>query len=279
MARIASLAILASGTEGKDFLAEKYGAVIANIQKRTISARIKNNNLSGDPTTGTVEAKRFENSSTAAYGTARAGSAGEKIKAKPVVIAIDVDRELIHEVENKDTKLYGVDGLVERTATQDQRDVARELERAFFSTAATAAGAVDVSAGADIAAKLEILIQDLETTKNDFVDGVERDIMHLALAPSVYGQARTYFDKVQDGGAKGEEFNLFHGVKVDSSVYLPEGVDAVLQVEGSVAQPTLFTIQNAEKIPFSNAYAFGLFVSYGTKAVTPDLIRKVVNPF
>ena len=94
MARIASLAILAS-TTGNDYLAEKYGDVIKNIAKNTISGRIKNQNLSGDPSTGTVEAKRFSNTTSKAYGTARSGGAGEKLKAKPVVIAIDTDKRVL----------------------------------------------------------------------------------------------------------------------------------------------------------------------------------------
>lgn len=277
MARIQSLAILAS-TTGNDYLAEKYGAVIQNIQKNTISGRIKNNNLSGDPTTGTVEAKRFSNTASKSYGTARSGGAGVKITAKPVVVAIDTDKELIREVENKDVRLYGVDGLVERQTAADEASIKRELERAFFAEAVTAGTAVSLTE-TGIADKLEELIQKLEVVKNDYVDGVPRDVMHLALAPSVYGKARTYFDKVQDGGAHGESFDVFHGVRVDSSTYLPSGTDAVLQVEGSVAQPVLFTPQPAAKIPFSNAYAFGMFFSYGTKAVTEDLIFTVSNPF
>lgn len=270
MARIASLAILAS-TTGNDYLAEKYGDVIKNISKTTISGRIKNQNLSGDPTTGTVEAKRFSNTTSKSYGTARSGGAGEKLKAKPVVIAINTDKELIREVEAKDVRLYGVDGLVERQAAADEASVKRELERAFFAEAKSAGTAVTLTE-TDIADQLEELIQTLEVVSNDYVDGVPRDVMHLALAPSLYGKARTYFDKVQDGGAHGEEFNTFHGVRVDSSTYLPNGTVAVLQVEGSIAQPVMFTRQDATKIPFSNAYAFGLFFSYGTKAVSEDLI-------
>ena len=57
MARIASLNILLS-TTGNDYLAEKYGAVIANVQKRCISQLIKNTNLSGTPGAGTYEANR-----------------------------------------------------------------------------------------------------------------------------------------------------------------------------------------------------------------------------
>jgi hypothetical protein len=275
MARIASLAILAS-TTGNDYLAEQYGAVIQNIAKRTISQRIKNQNLSGDPTSGTVEAKRFSNTSSKAYGTARSGGAGEKLKAKPVVIAINTDRELIREVEAKDTKLYGVDGLVERQAAEDEKSITRELERAFFSEAVTAGTAVTLTE-TEIADKLEELIQTLEVVHNDYVDGVERSDMILVLAPGLYGKARTYFDKVEGGNATAESFNMFHGVRVESSVFLPDGTDAVLMVVGSVAQPVMFTRQNAERVPFSNAYAFGIFFSYGTKAVSEDLIFTVAS--
>ena len=58
MARISSLNVLLTDS-GKDFLAEQYGKVIANIQKNPISSQLKNTDLSGSPTSGTVEAKRF----------------------------------------------------------------------------------------------------------------------------------------------------------------------------------------------------------------------------
>ena len=98
MARIASLNILLS-TTGNDYLAEKYGAVIANVQKRCISQLIKNTNLSGTPGAGTYEAKRFENKTSQSYGTARSGGAGQAIKATPVTVPVNVDKELIVEAE------------------------------------------------------------------------------------------------------------------------------------------------------------------------------------
>ena len=69
MARIASLNILLDPT-GKDYLAELYGKVIENVNKQLISARMKNTDLSGNPESGTVEAKRFQNAASKAYGTA-----------------------------------------------------------------------------------------------------------------------------------------------------------------------------------------------------------------
>lgn len=58
--RITSLNTLLD-TTGKMFLAEEYGKVIENVQKLTISGKMKNTELSGDPHAGTVEAKRFAN--------------------------------------------------------------------------------------------------------------------------------------------------------------------------------------------------------------------------
>lgn len=51
MARISSLNLLLE-TVGKDFLAEEYGKVIENIEQTTISAQLKNRDLSGTPTSG-----------------------------------------------------------------------------------------------------------------------------------------------------------------------------------------------------------------------------------
>ena len=54
MARIDSLSIqLQTDSTAKDKLAEEYGKVIENLQKSTISSVLKNNDLSGDPASGT----------------------------------------------------------------------------------------------------------------------------------------------------------------------------------------------------------------------------------
>ena len=274
MARIASLNVLLS-TTGKDFLAEQYGEVIANVQKNCISQALKNTNLSGTPGAGTYEAKRFENKTSNTYGTARTGGAGQAVKATPVTVAVNVDKEIVVEVEQKDITLYGVDNLVEREAASAEKSMTRELEKAFFAEAVNSGTAYTpaqtVTAIEDI---IEGLIQSVETVQNDFVDGVERDMIAVVCNPATFGKLRTYVDKVNDGGAQPEAYALFHGVKVYSSVYLPNGTNAVAMAEGSIAQPVLPTIAPAERIQLSNAIAFGLFYSYGTKAVAADLIFK-----
>lgn len=271
MSRIASLNVLLS-TEGNDYLAEQYGAVIENVQKECISSALKNTALSGTPGAGTYEAKRFENRSSNTYGTARTAGAGVATKVTPVTVSVDTDKEIVCEVEQKDVTLYGVDDLINREAASAQRAMIRELERAFFLEAATE-GQTFTTTETDADAIMEELIQAVETTNNDFVDGVPRDMIHVVCAPATYGALRSYFDTVRDGGASGETFGMFHGVKFYSSVYLPEGVNAIAMVEGAVAQPVLPTIAPAERIQLSNAIGFGIFYSFGTTAVADDLIQ------
>lgn len=274
MARTTSLNILLS-TTGKDMLAEQYGAVISNVQKNCISQLIKNNALSGDPEAGSVEAKRFENVSSNAYGTARSGGAGQAVKVTPVTININQDREIIREVEQKDVTMYGVEDLVAREAASAQKTMVRELEKAFFAEAVTAGTAYTPGQGVTaIEDIIEGLIQSVETVSNNFVDGVERDMISVVCNPATYGKLRAYFDKVQDGGAHGEAIATFHGVRVFSSVYLPAGTNAVAMADGSIAQPVKPSIYAPKQVELSEAIAFGLFFHYGTKAVAADLIFK-----
>ena len=47
--------------------------------------------------------------------------------------------------------------------------------------------------------------------------------------------------------------------------------------DGSIAQPVMSTVMDPVKIQLSNAIGFGLFYSYGTEAVMPDLIHYVTS--
>lgn len=276
MARIDSLSIqLQTDASAKDKLAEEYGKVIENLQKSTISSVLKNNDLSGDPASGTVEAKRFANATAEDYGTARGNGYAGKIKALPVVVPLNVNKEFIEEVEEKDLRTYGVSGLIERRTANQAGAMKRLLERAFFNEAKTSGSALSLTAST-ATEKLEEAIQSIETTSNDFVDGVERDLINVIATPAFYGQVRNYLDTGVNNSnvttAVGE-FGQFHGVDVYSSVYLPSGVDFIIMVKGSIAQPVLPSIYNPAKIGLSDATAFGMFLYYGTKAVTPELIK------
>ena len=273
MPRITSLNILLEQS-GKDYLAELYGRVIENVMKSLISSSIKNMDLSGDPASGSVEAKRFANATPKAYGTARTAGKGDAVTARPVTVAIDQDKEIVEELEQKDIRLYGVDGLLDRRSNNHVQRMQAELDTAFFSVASSNATLLNQTGYATIEEELEGIIQECETTQNDFVDGVPRAMMHLVLAPAYYGKIRNYLDKVERANVDSsvEEFYAWHGVRSSSCVHLPAGVNYILLVQGAVAQPVMADPYTAEKVPLSNAYAVEMFYHYGTKAVTPDLI-------
>ena len=274
MARIDALSIeLLSG--GKDKLAEEYGKVIENIQARTLSAKLKNTDLSGDPTSGTVEAKRFVNVVGQAYGTARGAGKGNAVKAKPVIVAIDDNTEYLEEVEEKDLRTYGVNGLIERRTRNHENQLAVELDTKFFAEAVNA-GTEFTPTKTDKAEEIEEAIQKVETTKNEFVQGVPRNMIEVVMNPAYYGALRTKIN------ASGNSLNLvamanyeegtYNNTKVYSSAFLPEGTDYIVMVNGAVAQPVHTSIYNPKKVDLSDATAFGLFAYKGTKAVMEDLI-------
>lgn len=275
MPRITSLEVLLD-PEGKMLLAEAYDGVLENVQKATISGQIKNQDLSGDPTAGTVEAKRFANAKSNAYGTARGKGKGELVKGKPVTIPIDTDREFIEEVEQKDTSLLGVDGLITRRSANHAMQMANELDRAFFAECVTSGTqftpSTEATAIQDI---IEEAIVTLETLKNDYINGIPRNMLSVEVTPAVYSKMRKYLDENVNNAnvnTAAEEFTTFHGVRFMSTINMPENVKFIVQVDGSVAQPVRSKEYTAEKIPMSEAYAIELFFYYGTKAVTPETI-------
>lgn len=273
MGRINALNILTE-SEGKEYLAELYGHVIENVQKELVSGSMKNADLSGDPAAGSVEAKRFANAKSKAYGTARAAGKGDAVKAKPVTVAISEDKEIVEELEQKDVSLYGVDGILDRRANNHVLSMASELDSAFFSEAYENAVKVMIDSDAKIEDVLESVIQEAENTHNDYVDGVPRSMMRLVLGTKYYGKIRNNLDKKTRANVdtSEEEFYAWHGVDTRSSIHLPESCELILMVAGAVAQPVMANQYTAEKVPLSEAYGVSLFYHYGTKAVAPDLI-------
>lgn len=265
--------LLQTDNSAKDTLAEQYGKVIENFSKGTISSMYKNTDLSGDPTAGIVNAKRFANATAKTYGTARTNVRGEKIEALPVPVAISDKDEFIEEVEEADLAMYGVDGLISRRVQNQFDGMKRLYERRFFRSGYLSGTPITLT-GATIEAKLEEVIQELETVQNDFVDGIDRANMCLVLNPATYGLARNAIDKfpVANVNSGVGEFGIFHGVMTHSSVYLPATVEYLIFVKGAIAQPIKQSIYNPAKIQLSDATAFGMFLYSGTVTVTPDLV-------
>lgn len=274
--RIESLNVLLDGSDsGKMLLKEAYDGVIANVQKNTVSSRIKNTDLSGDPDSGTVEAKRFANATSQDYGTARTAGKGNAVKGKTVTIAIDQNKEFIEEIEEKDIRLLGVDGLIAKRSANHANRMAAELDQKFFEVGKNEGTQFKPAAAVtDIQAIVEAAILQMEKLKNNYIDGLDRSMLSITFDPDTYSAMRMYLDTVVNTNVDTttEEFNMYHGVKCFSSNRLPAGVKFEIMMDESIAQPVKAVPYTAERIPLSEAVAVEMFYYYGTKAVTPDTI-------
>ncbi len=289
MARTNAISLMASNSAKAD-LSEIYGKVIENVQKSTLSATLKSQLYTGNPAAGSVEFRRFVNASPKAYGTARTAAKGDKLVAPPTTVNLDQHKEIVEECAKFDLDTFGVGSIMARRADNHVQAMAAQLDRAFFEAAATAGTAYTPASNAKIQDIVEGMIQQLETLKNDYTDGVDRSLMALVLTPAKYGELRTFLDAQANPNVDtaGEEFGMYHGVRVYSCTRMPvttapaesgktktTTTHGLLMVTGAVAEPVISRPYSApEKIPLSNDYAMSLFYDYGVKALTPDLIYK-----
>ena len=253
-----------------DKLAESYGNVIDAVQKGAVSEQIKNKNYSGDPATGSVEIDRFKNASIDDLGTARTGGKGTALKnTGKVTVNVNTDKEIVEELANKDVQLFGLAGMAERRKENHTKRMIAYLDNEFFAEAESEGTEIETE-GTTIAEQIEELIQSVETTKNDWVDGVDRDMLVVTVKPAIYGALLNYIDSVPNS-ISGLKEDLFHKVRIYSNHR--QTADAICMIEGAIAQPVVVNQYEAEKIPLSNDIALELFFSKGTKAVMPDLIK------
>lgn len=288
MARTKAISLIQSGSTKVD-LAELSGLVIGNIQKDTLSSGLKSQSYTGNPVSGSVEYRRFKNSVSQTYGTARGAGKGDEITAPPTTVNLDCHKEIVEEAAKFDIDAFGVGSIMARRADNHVDTVAAELDTAFFAAAFDEGTAADVDDSDAVEDILEKMIQSVETVKNDYVRGVPRSLIRLILDPVTYGKARGYLDKGTNNASvdtAAEDFTVFHGVKVYSSINLPiksEPAESsktktttchiIAMIEGAVAQPAvIYPYKEPEKIPLSNDYGISMFFDYGTKALTPDLI-------
>ena len=96
MARTKAISLIQTGST-KVELSELSGLVISNIQKETLAAGLKSQSYTGNPATGSVEYKRFKNSASQAYGTARTAGKGAAITVPPTTVNLDIHREIVEE--------------------------------------------------------------------------------------------------------------------------------------------------------------------------------------
>lgn len=276
MARTKAISLIQNGAT-KVELAELSGLVIQNIQKDTLAAGLKSQSYTGNPAAGSVEYRRFKNSVSQDYGTARTAGKGTALTVPPTTVNLNTHKEIVEEAAKFDLDTFGVGNIMARRADNHVDTVAAEFDTAFFQAAFDEGTAFTAPASATDPGKIvEALIQTLETVKNDFVRGVPRNIMRLVLSPAFYGDMRDYLDKTVHNAnvdTAAEDFTTFHGVRVYSSVFLPANAKAVIMIEGAIAQPAvIYPYKDPEKIPLSNDYGVSMFYDFGTKVLTPDLV-------
>lgn len=271
MARTDAMSIMADATT-RDKLAEIQGFVIDAVQKGAVSEKMKNTDYSGDPTSGSVEIDRFKNASVDDYGTARTAGAGKKIiNSGKVTININEDKEIVEEIAKKDMKLFGIPTIMEKRKSNQALRMIADLDTRFFTQmVADGTEITGLTTATPLVEILEKIIQSLETTQNDWVDGVDREMIELSVKPSIYGQLLNYIDSVPNP-ISGLQEDVFHKVKIYSNHRQTK--DVICAIHGAVGQPVAIDEYEPEKIPFSNNYDCSLFYSRGTKAVMPDLIR------
>nr|DAU65068.1 MAG TPA: major capsid protein [Caudoviricetes sp.] len=274
MARTKAISLIQTGATKVD-LAELSGLVIGNIQKDTLASGLKSQSYTGNPASGSVEYKRFKNSVSQDYGTARAAGKGSAITVPPTTVNLNTHKEIVEEAAKFDLDTFGVGNIMARRADNHVDTVAAEFDTAFFQCAVDE-GTSFSTTETDVEAIVEAFIQTLETVKNGYVRGVPRNIMRLVCDPSFYGKIRNYLDKnVHNANvdSAAEDFAIFHGVRCYSSVFVPSGTNAIIMIDGAIAQPAvIYPYKEPEKIPLSNDYGVSMFYDYGTKALTPDLI-------
>lgn len=278
MARTNAQAIFTNTSETtKDLLAERYDAVIDGIMREAISSQIKNNNLSGDPRAGSVEVSRFKNSQAKDYGTARAAGKGSKlINNGKVTINIDTDREIVEEIEQKDLRFKGLNDLIaSRTKNHKDTEVV-DLDTAFFAEAENAATEVSVTGLTKVAEIVDAAIEKVTNVKNDWVEGVARTDVVVTLDSAAYDALlREHdFSPINETTVQAGRMGRYHGATVYENIR--QTAKVIAQRIESIAQPVVIDeYSTPERVQLSNAFAVSLFYSYGTKAVTPDLIFKV----
>jgi hypothetical protein len=255
-------------------LAEIKGGVIERLQKAALSMRLKSQKYSGDPTSGSVEYDRFKNSQSKTYGTARTAGDGDALVDDTVTLNIDTHKEIIETVELLDAQLYGVDGVMERRAADHHLTMAADLDRAFF-TAAVAAATEVTPTSTTIQQVMDEIVRALTTTVNDFVDGIDKSMITLVLSPKAYDKLHDFINVIRSQNTNGEEefVEVYHGVKVEEN--MRQTADVLCMVNDTIGQPVVITEYAPEKLALSKKYAVPIFYDYGTKVLTPDLVKKI----
>ena len=273
MAKEKSLNILIQNSETKDDLAEILDGVLENIQVGAVSEALKNKNGSGTPTSGSVLYKRFVNATLADLGTARTAAKGTAIKAKPITVNIDTDKEIVEEVAGKDLKLYGIAGIAQKRADNQSKRIKAFLDREFFAEAVSAG--TRFTRGSLTGAKdiIDAMIVAAKETSSDFIDGIDAEDLAIVVNGTYRKALKNDLDELPNGtNPSNGRIGIYDSIEVYESNRMPSGVNAIVMLKGAVAQPYYVDEYSFEKIPLIDSYAIENFLHAGTKALMEETI-------
>ncbi len=265
-----ALNIMLQDGETKDNLKQVLSGVLENVSARAISEQIKAKNGSGTPEGGVIEYKRFANAELKDKGTARKQGKGDPVKSKPVKVYIDTDKEIVEELQGKDVKLYGIDGMAERRKSNHQSAIIRYLDREFF---AKVLEGTKVEVKANVQDTIDDLLERARTLQNEFIDGIESDLLVIVVDSKYRKGMKKILDELPNGtDPKEQAIGMYDSVRVYESNRMPKGVRCVVMMDGAIAQPYYVSEYSAEKVPFDDAVALEDFLFKGTKALMEDTI-------
>jgi len=256
-----------------DNLAEVLDGVIENIQVGAVSEALKNTNGSGDPKGGSVEYKRFVNSQLVDKGSARLAGKGAKVIAKPVIVNLDDDKEIVEELQIKDVELYGIDGMAAKRKENFAKRIIAYLDRKFFTEAVN--GGTQFTRGSLTGAKdiIDAMIVAAKETSSDFIDGIDAEDLALVVNGTYRKALKNELDELPNGTAPANgAIGTYDSVVTYESNRLPAGVNCIVMLKGSIALPRLISDYAVEKVPFDDAIALESFIYSGVKTLVPEAI-------
>lgn len=254
----------------KENLKEVLNGVLENVSAKAVSEQIKAKNGSGNPEGGVIEYKRFVNAELKDKGTARTAGKGDAVNAKPVKVYIDTDKEIVEELQGKDVKLYGIDGMAERRKVNHQSAIIRYLDREFFKEILKG---TKVEAKATIQDTIDDLLQRARNLKNDFIDGIESDMLVIVVDSTYRKGMKKILDELPNGtDPKEQAIGMYDSVRVYESIRMPKGIRCAVMIDGAIAQPYYVSEYSAEKVPFDDAVALEDYLYKGTQALMEDTI-------
>jgi hypothetical protein len=273
---------LVDDNEDEALLSEAYGKLIETYQAKSNVARVKAVGI-GEVSNGSMVFSRFQNSSVEDYGTARGATKGDAVIDDQVTVNLSNHKEIVEELEEFDIKAHGVGNLIQRRSLNHALRMQAHLDRAALAALKTACAAYSAGANAtdatvtsaDYLAALEAKVVMLETTSNDYVDGIPREMIVAFVSPSKFSLIKSQLDTVYayNGNSELIEVPGYHGFQIVSEHYLPTGTDFIITVVGNIAQPihSLGYTQGG-RIPLTKSYEVSLFFDYGVGVLAADLI-------